>query len=136
MRLKPPFMISSRLLPAIKVEDCTISLEREGQNSEGRWEFKIYFDFDDGREFVEDGLRSGCGGTGGGTQEMFGALFSFLSAAGEAAYWKNRDGSESEDLDLFCPEVVEWCGQNSDEISCLACEVEETEGLIVDERKR
>lgn len=133
MQLNSPFLISARLLPAIKVEDCTISLERLNPNHEGRWQFNTYFDFDDGREFVDGNLASGCGGSGGGTQEMFGALFAFLNAAGEAAYWKNRDGSESENLGLFCPEVMEWCGQNSDEISCLGCEIEETEGLIVDE---
>jgi hypothetical protein len=132
MVLQQPFIISARLLPAIKIADCTISLERRDRDSEGRWMFRIYFDFKDGRKFVEDTLRSGCGGIGGGTQEMFETLFSFLTWAGEAAHWRQLSGCESENEDLFCPEITEWCEQNNDDISCLACDIKEKKGLIVD----
>jgi hypothetical protein len=44
------------------------------------------------------------------------ALLSFLSAAGEA-YRATMGGRESENADLFAPDINEWAYQHSEEIS-------------------
>ena len=129
MTLYAPFSISSRLMPAIVVADGTISLERTGTSHDGRDEYTVHVDIPSG-SFSERGFRSGCGGAS--TQEMFGALLSFLSAAAESHNYRTRTGRPGENEDLFPAPVVEWAAQNADEISMIALKIEETEDLIVD----
>jgi hypothetical protein len=129
MLLNKPFEISSRLLPALRIADATISLERAGRTSDGRDRFRYYIDTP-AFEHVGDDLNSGVGGCS--TQEAFGSLLSFLGACGESVAYARRTGRDSDNADLFPPEVAEWCDQNSDDISMLACELEESPELIID----
>jgi hypothetical protein len=72
---------------------------------------------------VGSDLRSGCGG--GGLQETFESLLSFLGAAGEA--YPNR-----ENAGLFPKAVCEWAKANSDELAILQCEIQENKDLITE----
>jgi hypothetical protein len=53
-----------------------------------------------------------------------------LDACGESYGYGLRTGQSGENADLFPEQVAEWAYQNSDELSMLACELEENKGLI------
>lgn len=120
MTLHPPFQISSRLLPAVRVGNDWISIEFDGQ-SEGRTRYRFYIDFGN-QGYTANDLRSGVGG--GSLQEGMCSLLSFLSACAESFM------SKGDNCDLFPPHVAEWAFQNKDELSMLSCELEENQNLI------
>ncbi len=119
MILNSPFLISSRLLPALQVGGATIQLEyakRQGRDSRTRYQWTI--DLPNGQEFTGDDLQSGC--QGGSLQNGFASLLSFLSAA-------------SYDDGMFPDAINEWAKQNSDELSLLSLEIEESEIDLIEE---
>ncbi len=129
MILNSPFLISSRLLPALQVGGATIQLEyskRDGRDSRTRYQWTI--DLPNGQEFTGDDLQSWC--QGGSLQNGFASLLSFLSAAAESFRYKGMDG---ENADLFPATVVEWAAKNSDELSMLSLEIEESEIDLIEE---
>ena len=125
MKLSHPFQISARLLPSLVVSGATLQLEHVGWTRDNRARFRWTIDFSAGGSCTGDDLKSGVGGCD--LQEAFASLLSFLSACGES--WQHS-GVDGENSDLFPPEVADWAAQNSDELSMLACEIEENAGLI------
>lgn len=123
MQLKHPFFISSRLLPAVKVGEDVLSIEFGRLSPDGRIHYRVYVDFADGTEFVDESLRSGVGG--GSLRDGMSSYLSFLGAAAESY----RSGS-GENADLFPQHVVEWAHQHDGEISAAQMEIEETEDCI------
>jgi hypothetical protein len=120
MILHSPFLISSRLLPALKVADLTISYD-------GR---TIFFDFADGREFEESEYRPGCSHD---LQSCFADILGFMSACGESKQFEKRHPDcTGEHSDLFVPAVAEFCAQYSDDLACLSADLEETPDLITE----
>ncbi len=117
MILHTPFLISSRLLPALKIADLTISYDGA----------TVYFDFDDGREFEENTFRPGRSHN---LQDCFASILSFMSACGEGRDFERRTGKKSENGDLFDPPIADFCEQHSDDLSCLSCDLEETPDLV------
>jgi hypothetical protein len=134
MVINSPCMITSRLLPGLRIGDATISIEYGDETRDGRQGYRWYIDLADGREFSGDDLASGVGG--GSLQSGLESLLSFLGACGESyAYDVRRggDGTGGENSDLFPAAVAEWAAQNSDELSMAALELEEsTEPVIVE----
>lgn len=131
MILKPPFIITARLMAGVKVGGGYISIGQGERNSEGRTQYGVYIDLPDGSEHEIDDLKSGCGG--GGVQDGMAALLSFLSAAAESYSFRdcNWDNNSEDDNALLFPRpVVEWAYQNSDEIAMLEVEISETPDLI------
>lgn len=126
MTLKPPFMISSRLMAAIKICGCTISIDVLSYAG-SRVVYEVWFDFDDGTSFCDQTLKSGC--QGGGLQDGMESLLCFLSAAADSYRSKGFDG---ESANLFDPPIVEWAYQFSDEIELLRMELEENKELITE----
>jgi hypothetical protein len=130
MLLKAPFMISSRLLPAVKVEGLTISLtysDRPGD--EHRTRYQYYLDFADGTEYEADDLQSGNIGDAN-LQYGFVNLLGYLDHAAEHYGYCMRD-RESGYEPVFTEEIDEklYC-VGADEIGMLRIEIEETPGLI------
>jgi len=125
MEIHAPMIITSRLLPGIKINDCTISIKITGNDSDGRTTYYVYFDGDNNKfNYIETELKSGC--QGGTEKEGLTSILSFLSAAGEAyAYNLHRTTNKSENSDLFPPFLNEWAYQNSDEITLAQLELEE-----------
>lgn len=126
MLLKDPVVITGRLMPGVKVGDAFVSIEYSDRaGRDGRVRYRWYADLADGREFTGDDLQSGCGGDGlqGGLE----SLLSFLGAFAES--WR-YGGADGENADLFPEGLAEWAMQNSDEISMLQIELEETLDLI------
>lgn len=141
MKLTNPFCISARLLPALVIGGATLQLERLARRSpDNRQVFQWTIDLPNGKTSKGSDLRGGCGGSET-LQEMFGALLSFLDAAGESfAYAERRglsgaDAMQGENCDLFPGPVVRWAAQHSDEIGMTRCEIEEcAPHSLIDER--
>ena len=125
MKLKKPFQISARLLPALHIGGAWVQLERlPGLNSENRTVYRWTIDLPDGAEFTGSDLRSGCGG--GSLQSGFESLLSFLGAFAEA-------GEDRENSDLFPAGLREWAESAADEIAVTACDLDESlQPLICD----
>ena len=135
MRLRDPFKISARLMPALQIGGAWVSLDLSGlTTSSGRDIYECYIDLPDGSEHEITDLRSGC--QGGSVIEGFGALLSFLGAAAESRRYRESTGREGEnEEDLFPPAIVTWATEHDDEISMLSCEIEETPNLIEEDAK-
>lgn len=136
MILRAPFMISSRLLPAVKVGGATISLEPIGRTSDNRPRWRYFIDINPpfpgyAGGYLADDLYGDVGGLHD-TQDAMAALLSFLGAAAEAYAYQISTGRESDNADLFPACIEEWATQYSDELSMLQCELEENKGLIVE----
>ncbi len=133
MNLHPPICITSRLLPGLHIRDngnlSEISIEFDGETSDGRARYRFYIDAP-GIEHTGNDLKSGVGS--GSLQHGLESLLSFLGAAAESYSYRQRTGRTGENEDLFPPAVVEWAHHHSDELSMLACELEETPNLITD----
>lgn len=123
MYLKHPFFISSRLLPAVKVGEETLSIDFAGDGGDRRVRYRVYVDFADGTEFVDESLRSGVGG--GTLRDGMSSYLAFLGAAAESY----RSGT-GENADLFPPRVVEWAHQHDSEIEMVRFEIEETKDCL------
>lgn len=129
MLLSEPFFISSRLRPAIKIDDCTISMHYDDKQLDGRDVFRYYLDFpDESLDYSANDIKSGCQGCS--LQSAFATLLSFMSTCGEAMQYVMRTGRETENDDLFPPHIALWCEQHTDELSMLSMELEETPNLI------
>lgn len=129
--IKKPFIITARLMAGVRIGDAFISIGQGKRNSEGRTQYGVFIDLPDGTEHEVTYLHSGC--QGGEIQDGMASLLSFLSAAGESyayAMRQGKDGMTGENSDLLPQAVTEWAYQNSDEISLLALEIEETPNLI------
>lgn len=120
MIINKPFYISSRLLPAITINDAEISLDRTAKQT------VVWFDLDGESRMIDDFNFKRAN-----TQECFRTILTFMSACADAIAYILRTGSKSENADLFEPFIAEWCNNNSDEIQMMECDIEE-DGLIVD----
>ena len=152
MILHPPLIITARLMPGLRIGNGTISLGYSRRSSDNRMVYQVWIDIPDGEHETTD-LRSGCGG--GGIQDGLANLLGFLGAAAELRQYRERNETRSHAGDcaqrfisaaectcfkseidpdsnesLFPPTVVDWASENSDEISMLACELEETPNLV------
>ena len=111
MTLSSPFLISSRLLPAVSIgqgqEQITVSLSPSGFILDGPFgEHKV------------TGLRLSplCKSV----ESAFETLLSFMSAAAESFRYRGMDGENS---DLFPAEVTEALFQVSSELECVWFEI-------------
>lgn len=128
MILHDPFIITARLLPGLRIgEGDFISIEYLRRSKGFRTAYRVTFDIA-GKEYTDDTLKSGC--QGGTLQQGMASLLSFLGAAAESYAYGLRTGCAGENANLFDASIVEWAHQNSDEISLLAVEIEETPDLI------
>ena len=122
--LSDPFIISARLLPALKVGNGTLSLASAAWNDERRLEFGFYLDTPD-FEYFDDNLQSGCGGCE--MVEAFENFLGFLEAAVESYCYEQRHlGAKGENTDLFPSYVVEWAAAQTflEEARCSICDEE------------
>jgi hypothetical protein len=136
MKLHPPFQISARLLPALRIGDAWLHLEHSDRpGDQGRDRYRWTLDLPDDSEYTDDDLQSGV--QGGSLQEGFGSLLAFLGAAAESLEWRLRHNTKEADEDsnerLFPTRVVEWAYQNDDEICSLRIEIEESEHPLIEE---
>ena len=107
MILNHPFMISVRLLPALKINDSVLSYD---QNTT-----LFYLDTPEMSVTIDDFTP----GYSMGVQGCFECLLSFMSYA-----------ADESDSDLFEPEVLRWCQQNEEEINYVNYELLDNLDLI------
>ena len=107
MILNPPFMISGRLLPALKINDSYLSYD---QNTT-----LFYLDTPEMCVTIDDFTP----GYSMGVQGCFESLLSFMGYA-----------ADESDSDLFEPEVLRWCQQNEEEINWVEYELRDNLDLI------
>lgn len=119
MNLQSPFIISARLLPAIVIDNVTISFDQNNN--------VFYFDGSD-FEYAENSFKPGAGSD---IQDCFVAILDFLGAFAEAISYETRTGRESDNKTLFPSIMSDWAIKNSDEFSILQQEIDEFE-LITD----
>lgn len=129
MILHPPFYITSRLEAGLKVAGAEISLAIGSPDFENRDVYEVTITLADGTEHGVKDLRSGVGG--GTVKNGFESLLTFLGAAAESMSYRGRyTGDPDDNSSLFSEPVSTWAAANSDEISMILCEVEESQGLI------
>jgi hypothetical protein len=124
MTLHSPFIISSRLLPAVSIgqgsEQITVSLSPSGFIMDGPF-----------GEHRVTGLRLSplCNSI----ESAFETLLSFMTAAAESFRYRGMDG---ENADLFPAEVTEAISQVSSELECVWFEIhsaiESDESLVTE----
>lgn len=111
MTLHPPFIISARLLPALKIGESYLS-----------WDGEDFFIDAPDFQYVIDDFGPGPGAD---TEECFRAILSFLAASVESRKYRERTGRTGENEDLFPVHIVDWAVDHSSEIECLMCDLEE-----------
>lgn len=126
MKLHPPFFISSRLLPALRVGDAVLQIETisVADTHDGRDRAHMILDFPDGSFYEDSELKSGCGGFSGSV-EVFESFLGYLGACAESMRW---DGPDGENADLFPRHIAEWARDNADDIAIECCNLTEEDG--------
>lgn len=131
LTILPPFCITARLQPGLKIGDDWISGKILTRRPDGRTVYCFVLDIGKKSYKVKD-ILSGC--SGGSLQEGFRSLLSFLGAAAEGKSYEERTGRESENSKLFDKKIVRWAQQHSDELGSLQCELEENSDLLTEEK--
>lgn len=108
-------------MKSVDINGVTVSVEntdRYTTDTRSIFEWKITLD---GETYSEADLESGCGAEPSET-EMLETLLSFLAAAAESYRY---GGMEGENSHLFPEPVVKWASENSDEIGCAQCDLDD-----------
>lgn len=130
--INAPCIITSRLLPGIRIGDTEISIEYSDRAGDGHCcRYRYYIDLV-GAEYRADDIQSGCNHS---LQDGLSSLLSFLGAAAESYAYDLRNGGDGmggENSELFPQAIVEWANQYSDDIALAQCELEEGEDIIVE----
>jgi len=116
MLLKQPFMISSRLLPALPIDEGTLSYDYEA--------FVFYLDTPE-FDYVIDKYRPSLIAKRD-IQQAFEDILDFINIAIDEARNSQRDGDEPE-YDLFPKHVVDWFTLNEAEIGELIFLIQDEE---------
>lgn len=124
MTLHSPFLISPRLLPALKIGDTTLSIEpTRNYDKYGKPVWNYYLD----GEVTHQGSDLN---SNGGVQETMACLLSFLAATGEAYHYYGNKTKKGSTTDLFPEDVCQWAYVNSEELMMLEMELQETLNLV------
>jgi hypothetical protein len=113
MQLRYPFLISARLLPALKIGDGWLSFDPKT--------YVFYLDTPK-FEYKVDDFRPGCGH---GVQGCFNDILSFFESAVDEDRYPDIDDCDR----LFPDRVTRWLVANEYEISDTRCSIDE-EDLI------
>jgi hypothetical protein len=122
IRISPPCLITTHLLPGVKVGDGFISIEY-WQKKDNRQYYRYHIDLGS-YEYTATDISTGCHHS---LQQGLSTILTFLSAAAESYRYA---GSKGENSEIFPLPVVQWAADHADEISLAASELEEGEGII------
>lgn len=126
MILHEPFKISARLLPAMELNGVWLSFDPADNT--------FYIDGLSKPYVIDSYLPSPLTPN---IQCYFADFFRFMSAAGEAVLWGEKDGvdvfaKKDSNANLFPREVSEWCRRYYCEFQDLVCDFEQGPDLIVE----
>ena len=127
MKLKPPFIITGRLMAGVRIGNAFVSIELGKWTSDGRVRYRYCIDIPGQPELDASDLKSGVGG--GTLQGGMESLLSFLGAAAESYSYNGMDGENS---DLFPEHICQWASENSDKIEMLKYEIEENKTDLIE----
>lgn len=123
LRLAPPLSISARLMPAVRFDNFTVSLDPAD------WSYWIDFHGDaagvaeiHGTDFHPVSFETDPDAL---VRDVMGSLLTFLDAYAEAIEYQQREGRSSENADLFPERLAEWALAEHDEIVGAAWELNE-----------
>ena len=130
MKLDSPLTISARLLPAVKIADCTISLEFHDYSADNRCTLATHYDRPGKKSYTEIALSTGVGEEWNDetVRKSFCALLGFLSAVVESREYRERQGKRrnvSADTaeTLFPPFIVRYFSEHSSELESVSIEL-------------
>lgn len=127
MKLHPPFIITSRLVPGLRIGDATLHLTSIGEwGDDGREEACFELEIDGVGHC--DVVRSGVGTGFKSAVQAFHSYIGFLSAAAEAVQYGRRHGYKSDNADIFPPAVMQWADENYNEIGVATCAISDEDG--------
>lgn len=127
MILTYPMIISSRLLPAVKIGDATISLDYLGERA-GRGVVCIYIDRPGNPEYVDDGLR--IASTAGESdadyyRKAMKVCLAFLDNDADRYRGSGNMGTtEPVDPYSFSADLAEWAYVNQTEIQSVEIDLD------------
>jgi hypothetical protein len=122
MKIHAPFIIGSRLWPALRIGDATLNLRLPLFPAErGRWGAAMIFEAP-GLQFTDQTLRSGIRGFRSYV-DPFSSYLAFLDAASEA-----REGSDNSDL--FPPPLMQWARDNASAIAEVRLQLCDEHGAV------
>lgn len=128
MEIRQPCIITPRLLPGLQIGDAFVSIEYGGTTYDNRQGYRYYIDLP---RFSYEGEDIASGVGGGSLQSGLKSLLSFLGAFAESIRYQEHIGTECESTTLFPPKLADWATQNSDEITMLGIELEESEEPVI-----
>ena len=134
MILKPPFVITPRLVPGLEVGGAWLHLLGVAAGREGRHVATMVFDFQNGTEYIDSTMQSGVGGFRG-VVVIFDTYLTFLLAAVETYEHNVRNYGRyitPEPEAGFPRYVVEWAANHKDELECIQCEIQNEDGEAVE----
>lgn len=109
MKLHAPFVIESRLLPALRIGNATLTLRLPLFPAErGKWGATMIFEAP-GIQFTDQTVRSGLAGFRS-LVEPFNTYLGFLEAAAEAR-------EQGDNADMFPPKVMTWARAHASAIA-------------------
>lgn len=129
MFLRPPFIISSRLLPALPLADGFLHLDGFTDAEEGRQKARFILDRPGEEEYVIDTLKSGCGGFRE-VAEAFDALLAFMEADIESSRHEMYTGKPPQEPPLFPDHIRNWLYDKADEIALARFELLDDSGSL------
>lgn len=135
MQLKPPFIITARLCPGLRLaDDVTISfIGMNGYSEDGRQIASFVIDWPGGEH--HDTLRSGVGGFRCRLQDVFSSFLAFLDNDLDTVRYAERGWLPSvQQVDHvgFPMPLLMFLQGDVDNVSCLRLELEEADDLILE----
>lgn len=132
LKLSAPFMISSRLLPAVCIGNATISIAEHGRSADNRPRYRYWIDRPNLPTYESADLSGGVGAPHN-VREGMESLISFLGACAESVAYGERSGRPGENADLFPPEIGAWAAEHADDLAMMECDIQENPECAVRE---
>ncbi len=112
------------------VGNGTVSVSHDGPERDELGGYRQRYTYTiaaNGWEYVGNDIRSGVSAE---IDEpgMLGTLLGFMGACAESRQYRDRNGYDGENVDLFPEHVGQWCEDYSDEIGLMAYELDPDAG--------
>lgn len=134
MKIQAPCIITSRLLPGVRIGETEVSIDYDDWRPDDhfcgqyRMHYRVCIDSPT-FNYESTDQASGCG-RADRLQVALSACLNFLSSCGECVNYEKSTGRTIEKFDLYPSEVAEWCAANANTLRSLASEIEETPNVI------
>lgn len=124
MILHPPFIITGRLLPGLKIGDGFLSADGA-----------IFYLDTPGFEYEINDFHPGAARN---LQDWFPSMLAFMEDAADSRHYRESQGAEFDEdncdscENLFPPHVVDWIVANEDDIGCYRMDLDDTAEELIE----